>query len=226
MIDHLSFISRLDSLQRSDIVLPVFTILGSLSRVVTVDKLFRGTSYSMVMKNRIYHAVPIAVQQRLNGRRGCVEQRRDRGRFVVMDDLRIRSGAESNLMDLGRLNGCGADSLVAEQLIRSCLLIIAPFPVVKDVLVMVSAILIVIKGLGLAGVDLREGRLGLIVLGIAGGMGKGIGSWRGGRFARFRGCRAGRCCGGSCRRGALVIVSWIRLIDVVLVVFVQTTNGF
>lgn len=154
-----------------------------------------------------------------------MEQRCDRRRFIVMDNLRARSGAESNLMNLRRLNSRGADSLVAEQLIRSCLLIIVPFSVVKDVLVMVSAIFIVVKGLGLAGVNLREGRLRLIVLGIASGMGKGIGSWRGGRFARFRGCRAG-CCGGSCRRGTLMmIVRWIRLIDVVLAVFVQTTNS-
>lgn len=188
-----------------------------------MDKLFRGTSDSMVMENRIYHAIPIAVQQRLNGRRGCVEQRCDRGRFVIVDDLRARGGAVPNLMNLGWLNSGGADTLVAEQLIRSCLLIIVPLPVVKDVLVMISTIFIVVKGLGLAGVDLREGRLRLIMLGIARGMRKG--GWRGGRFAWFRGCRAGCCCGGSCRRGTLTILSGIRLIDVVLAVFVQTTNS-
>ncbi|KAK1123699.1 hypothetical protein K0M31_008397 [Melipona bicolor] len=191
-----------------------------------MNELLRGTGDSVIVKNRIYQcrAVPVAVQQRLNGGRRRVEQRRHRRRFVV-NDLRRRGRAESDLMHLRWLNGRGTDTLVAEQLIRGRLLIVRPFPVVENVLVMVAAVFVVVEGLGLTCVNLRERWLRLEVLRVACRVGEGAGGWRGGEFAWFRGgCRG---CGrrrGSCRRGSLMVVYGVRLVDVVLAVLVQTAS--
>lgn len=123
------------------------------------------------------------------------------------------------------MNGRGTDSLIAEQLIRSRLLIVRPFPIVENVLVVVAAVLVVVQGLGLACVNLRERRLRLEVLRVACRMGEGTGGRRGGGFAWFRGgCRGCRCRRGSCRRGSLMLVYGVRRVDVVLAVLVQTAN--
>lgn len=114
-----------------------------------------------------------------------------------MNDLRGCSGTEPDLMNLRRLDSGRTNTLVAEQLVRGGLLIVIPLAIVENVLMMISTVLVIIQGLGLAGVDLRKRWLRLVVLGITGWMREGTGRWCRGWFIWLR-CGGGRCgCGGG-----------------------------
>jgi len=177
-------------------------------------ELLGGACDAVIMEDGVDQrrgAVDVAVEQGLY-RRGCGEQRRHCRRLVV-DDLRWADGrAVSDLMDLRwRRNRCRAHgALIAEQLIRRGL-VVGALAVVEDVLVMIAAVLAVIQRLGLAAVDLRERRLRLIVLRIAGRMLEGAAGSRGGWLARSGSGRAGG--GGRARsrrgRSRLMLLHWL-----------------
>lgn len=236
---YLALVRGLYRLQRPYILLliTVIAIVAGLARVIAVDgEVLGGARDPVIVKYGVdqgRRAVDVVVEQRLDrgGRR--VEQRRHGRRFAV-NDLRRRAHRRTvpNLMDLRRgrrgwrrRHGRRAYALTAEQLVGRGLIAGAFAAVVEDVLMMVAAVLIVVQRLGLARVHLRERRLRLIVLRIAGRMLEGTAGGRGGRLAgpgRGRAGRTGRA--GSRRGGARLVI--LHRVDrqIVLVVLVQAAS--
>lgn len=216
---YLALVRRLYRLQRPYILLLVITIVGGLARIVAVDsELLGGARDPVIVKYGVdqgRRVVRVAVEQRLyrGGRR--VEQRRHGRRFAV-NNLRRRTHrrAVPDLMDLRRgrrgwrrRHGRRAHAaLIAEQLVGRGLIAGALAAVVIDVLVMIAAVLVVVQRLGLARVHLRERRLRLIMLRIAGRMLEGTAGGRGGRFAGPGRGRAGRAGRAGSRRGSSRLV--------------------
>jgi len=119
----------------------------------------------------------------------------------------------------------GRRTLIAEQLIGRGLIAGTLAAVVEDILVMVTAILVIVQRLGLACVHLRERRLWLIVLRIAGRVLEGTAGGRGGRFVGPRRGRAS-CAGRTwSRRTSSQLMFFHRInrqIILIVAVLVQT----
>lgn len=185
-----------------------------------------GTRNAVIVENRVDQGrgvVNIAVEQRLYRRGGRVEQWRHCRRFVVDDLRRTNRRAVPDLVNLRRgwYRRRAYSALIAEQLVRRCL-VVGAFAVVEDVLMVVSTVLAIVQRLGLAGVDLGERWLRLIMLRIAGRMLKGTAGSRGGRFARPGGGRGGRGSRTGSHRGRSRLMILYRIRQIVLV-FVQAT---
>lgn len=237
---YLALVRQLYRLQRPYILIVVVAIVVGLARIVAVDgELLGGARDPVIMEYGVdqgRRAVRVAVEQRLyrGGRRA--EQRRHGGRFAVNDlrrrthrravpDLDLRRGRRRWRRRHGR-RAYGA--LIAEQLVGRGLIAGALAAVVEDVLVMVAAVLVVVQRLGLARVHLREGRLRLIVLRIAGRMLEGAAGSRGGRFAGPGRGSAGRAGRAGSRRGSsqLMLLNRVeRQIVLVVAVLVQAASN-
>lgn len=151
-------------------------------------ELFGGTRDAVIVKDGVdqgRRAVGVTVKESLYRGGRSVVQRRHGRRFVALNDLRRRTSRRAIpdlRMDLRRRRRRADGALTAEQLVRRGLIVDALAAVVVDVLVMIAPVLVVVQRLRLARVDLRERRLGLIVLRITGRMLEGT-TRDGGRFA-------------------------------------------
>lgn len=148
-------------------------IVVGLAWIVAVHgELFGGTRDPVIVEDGVdqgRRVIDIIVEQSLyrGGGRGVIQRRHRRWLVIALDDLRgraYRRAIPDLRMDLrGRCRR--ADTvLTAEQLIRRGLIVDAFTTIMVNVLVMVTAVLVVVQRLGLACVHLRERRLGLIVL--------------------------------------------------------------